>query len=164
MCECEFVSGTTMFGLNYAVDKCLNSSLNCQFLIKEPENDAEIINLLKRGEPVLAYANDSKHSNKEYGFIIDGYREEIRNSVITYGWNGKMKSGRDPNMRDEEGNIISYGITKTIEQSTKLSNYTMNWGLSGNGDDTYCNTGSWSPKLSHYDINLNKNRRIIVKQ
>lgn len=150
--------------MNYAVNTFLAGYTGMQFENSEFSTDSKILSELKKGNPVIAWGKCSNLNNQEYAFIIDAYRTTTRRAVITYGWNGLMKSGRDPNMRDRDGNIIEYGIKKVSDWSSTTSYYKINWGIGGLGNETQCHAGIWSPNLDHIDINVNKERRIYINK
>lgn len=107
---------------------------------------------IKSGYPVIAAGFDSNGRNAVgHAFLIDSYRTETRTIEYVYGWDGLTMSGKDPNIRNLDGTIIKYGITKTVPETSTREYFRMNWGAEGDYDDVLCIPDSWKVGSTYYN-------------
>lgn len=153
----------TGVGVKRAISQYLNPETNLEF-IDDKLSVVKIPNIIKEiqnGYPVIAVGFDGSDPNGEgHTFLIDSYRKETQTIEYTYGWNGYTLSGKDPNLRDPDGNILVYGIQKTVKETPAKEFFGMNWGENGYYDDTLTSLSSWKMGNTYY----NKDQEIALRK
>lgn len=155
-------SGTGV-GVERAISLYLKPETNLEFIDDKLSvvKISNVIKEIKNGYPVIAVGFDGNDPNGEgHTFLIDAYRKETQTIEYTYGWSGYTLSGKDPNLRDPDGNILEYGIKKTVTETPTKEFFGMNWGENGYCDDTLTSLSSWKMGNSYY----NQNQEIALRK
>ena len=133
----------------------LKKTYNTEFSRVTSKDYNLIKNTISKKYPLIVYAAGqiiSDGSSAAHLFIIDQYRQRTIETKYTYGWTGLDSNGSDPHGRDEEGNIIDYGIINVIYKTSTTDEVSMNWGWGGWYDNVYCNfQAPWSIGSSSYN-------------
>ena len=151
------------YGLNVTnilpknMEKYLENTYGVDFYSEKPTFDV-IRRYIDKSYPLIASGKDQK--NGSHCFLIDQYTQSGTTVKYTYGWEGPnapgMDADDDTNDRDEDGNIVGWGVQNEIVKSSSFyKGISMNWGYYGDYDNIfYYNMNSWTAGKLTFDTNL----------
>lgn len=134
---------------NVNMEKYIENVYGVDFYAKSTDYSV-VTQSLNKSYPLITWADDASQGVC-HCFLIDQYCYTTTQTKYTYGWEGLYDlNGRgeyiDTNDRDEDGNIIGWGVQKEVIKSTVNNRgVSMNWGYYGLWNNyIYYNFSSWS--------------------